>query len=193
MKKGLIVTLVSIVVILVVLVASVASSYNGFVAKDENIQNAQSDIETQLQRRADLIPNFVSTVKGYSEYEKSTYTAVTEARAAVTKSLSSGDVKEQSEASAQLDSAIDVWVNAVTEAYPELKADSQYLALQDELAGTENRIATARKDYNDAVQVYNKAVRRFPANIVASLFGFEKAEYFESDAAANNAPTVDFS
>ena len=100
---------------------------------------------------------------------------------------------EQAQASAQLDSAIDIWVNAVTEAYPELKANEQYKALQDELAGTENRIAVARKDYNDAAQVYNKSVRRFPGSIVAGIFGFEQVEYFEADESANQVPTVDFS
>ena len=100
--------------------------------------------------------------------------------------------EEQAEASAQLDGAISLWVNAVTEAYPELKANEQYRALQDELAGTENRVATARKDYNDAVKVYNAAVRRFPMNIFAGMFGFERAEFFEADDAAQSAPQVSF-
>ena len=101
--------------------------------------------------------------------------------------------ENQAEASAQLDSAIDIWVNAVTEAYPDLKADQQYIALQDKLAGTENRIAVARKDYNDAAGEYNKSIRKFPGNIIAGIFGFEKVEYFETSASANNVPQVDFS
>jgi LemA protein len=157
---------------------------------EESVQTAQSDVSIYLQRRADLIPNFVKSVQGYSDYEQSTYTAVTEARAAVSKA---GSVEEQAEASTQLDKAIDIWVNAVTEAYPELKANEQYIALQDELAGSENRIATARNDYNAVAQKYNTAIRKFPANIVAGIFGFDKADYFESDANANNVPTVDFS
>ena len=189
MKKGLI-AILAIVAVVIIIAISFASSYNGFINKEEAVKTAQSTISVQLQRRADLIPNFVETVKGYSEYEQSTFTAVTEARAKVAKASGAG---EQAEASAELDKAIDIWVNAVTEAYPELKANEQYRALQDELAGTENRIAVARKDYNDAASAYNKAVRRFPANIVAGMFGFEKVEYFEADESASQVPTVDFS
>ncbi len=189
-KKGLWITLAVVLVIVVVLIGTLSSNYNKFVGMEESVQNAQSDISVYLQRRADLIPNFVETVKAYSLHEQETYTAVTKARSAVTNADS---VEEQAEASAQLDSAIDIWVNAVTEAYPELKADSQYIALQDELAGSENRIATARNDYNETAQGYNTAIRKFPANIVAGLFGFEKADYFEADESANDVPTVDFS
>ncbi len=189
MKKGLIITLVSIGVVLLILIISVVSSYNGLVDKEESVKTAQSTISVQLQRRADLIPNFVETVKGYSEYEQSTFTAVTQARSAV---LDADDAEEQANASAQLDSAIDIWVNAITEAYPELKANTQYIALQDELAGTENRIAVARKDYNDAASEYNKYIRRFPRNIIAGIFGFEQVEYFEADESANQVPQVSF-
>lgn len=189
MKKGFI-AIIAIVVVVIVAAISIAGSYNGFVDKQEAVKTAQSTISVQLQRRADLIPNFVETVKGYSEYEQSTFTAVTEARSKV---AAASGAQDQANASAQLDSAIDIWVNAITEAYPELKADQQYIALQDELAGTENRIAVARKDYNDAASAYNKSVRRFPGNILASIFGFEQAEYFEADESANKVPTVDFS
>ena len=189
MKKKGVIILAAVIAVIAVIAISLVSSYNGFVDKEEAVKTAGSSISVQLQRRADLIPNFVNTVKGYSDYEQSTFTAVTEARAKV--SNASG-AAEQAEASAQLDSAIDVWVNAVTEAYPELKANEQYKALQDELAGTENRIAVARKDYNDAAQKYNKSVRRFPASIAAGIFGFDKVEYFEADAGVNQAPTVNF-
>ncbi len=188
-KKGLIITIAIILVAVIALIGVFSSNYNKFVEMDESVQNARSDISVYLQRRADLIPNFVETVKAYSLHEQETYTAVTEARSAVTKAST---VEEQAEASAALDSAIDIWVNAVTEAYPELKADSQYIALQDELAGSENRIATARNDYNKVAQEYNTSIRKFPANIIAGIFGFEKAEYFEADADANDVPTVDF-
>ncbi len=188
-KKGLII-LVAVIAVVAVVAIALVSSYNGFVEKEEAVKTAQSAISVQLERRADLIPNFVKTAKGYSDYEQSTYTAVTEARAKVT---AASGAEEQAAASAQLDSAIDVWVNAVTEAYPELKADRLYIDLQTELAGTENRIAVARKDYNDAANVYNKSVRRFPGNIAATIFGFEKAEYFEAPDSANDAPQVDFS
>lgn len=189
MKKGLII-IIAIIAVVAVIAISLVSSYNGFIDKQEAVKTAQSTISVQLQRRADLIPNFVNTAKGYSDYEQSTFTAVTEARSKVASASSAG---EQATASAQLDSAIDIWVNAVTEAYPELKADQLYIDLQTELAGTENRIAVARKDYNDAASVYNKSVRRFPGSIAAGIFGFEQAEYFEADEAANKAPTVDFS
>ncbi len=189
MKKGII-AIIAVIVVIAVVVFALVGSYNGFVDKEEAVKTAQSTISVQLQRRADLIPNFVNTVKGYSEYEQSTFTAVTEARSKV---AAASGAEEQANASAQLDSAIDIWVNAITEAYPELKANEQYIALQDELAGTENRIAVARKDYNDAAQVYNKSVRRFPGSLVAGIFGFEQAEYFEADDSANQVPVVDFS
>lgn len=187
-KKGLII-IIAIIAVIAVIAIWLGSSYNGFANKEETVKNAQSAISVQLQRRADLIPNFVSTVKGYSDYEQETYTAVTEARSKV---AAASGAEQQAEASAALDSAIDIWVNAITEAYPELKANEQYKALQDELAGTENRIAVARKDYNSAVEVYNKSVRRFPGNIVAGIFGFEQIEYFEADESANQVPQVSF-
>ena len=186
-NKGLIITLSVIGVIVIIFAILAISSYNGLVDQEEAVNAKQSTISVQLQRRADLIPNFVETVKGYSDYEQSTYTAVTEARSAVMKA---NGAEDQAAASAQLDSAIDVWVNAITEAYPELKASEQYKALQDELAGTENRIARARKDYNDAASEYNKSVRRFPKSIFAGMFGFEQVEYFEADEAANKVPQV---
>ena len=188
-NKGLIITLSVIGVIVIIFAILAISSYNGLVDQEEAVNAKQSTISVQLQRRADLIPNFVETVKGYSDYEQSTYTAVTEARSAVMKA---NGAEDQAAASAQLDSAIDVWVNAITEAYPELKASEQYKALQDELAGTENRIARARKDYNDAASEWNKSVRRFPKSIFAGMFGFEQVEYFEADEAANKVPQVSF-
>ena len=142
-----------------------------------------------LQRRADLIPNFVSTVKGYTKYEQETLTAVTEARSKVGKAA---NAEALAQASDELDRAISVWVNAVTEAYPDLKANSNYVALQDELAGTENRIAVARKDYNEAVQSYNAAIKKFPKNILAGMFGFEKADFFKADDNSQTVPNVEF-
>ncbi len=188
MKKSLIIV-IAIIAIIGILAAVVAGKYNGFVTAEEELKSAQSQVGVQLQRRADLIPNFVATVKGYSDYEQSTLTAVTEARAKVGKAQT---VSEQETANTELDKAISVWVNAVTEAYPDLKANTQYIALQDELAGTENRIATARKDYNTVAQKYNGKIRKFPSNIIANIFGFDKAEYFSADDNANTAPVVDF-
>ncbi len=188
MKKSTI-SLIAIIVVAVVLIGSVIGSYNGMVEKREEVESSASTISTYLQRRADLIPNFVNTVKGYSDYEKETYTAVTEARSAVQAASSVG---EQAAASQQLDSAIDIWVNAVTEAYPELKANTQYTALQDELAGSENRIATARKNYNDVVKEFNSSIKKFPKSLVAGIFGFEAYDYFEADSSAEAVPEVNF-
>ena len=188
MKKGIAI-LIAVLAVIGIIIGIISGSYNRLVNQQEEVENKQSVISVQLQRRADLIPNFVNTVKGYSDYEQKTYTAVTEARNAVAGAKTAG---EQTKAAEQLDSAISVWVNAVTEAYPELKANENYKALQDELAGSENRIATARKDYNDAAKAYNSSVRRFPKNIIAGMFGFEKAEYFEAQAGSESVPQVSF-
>ena len=188
MKKGIAI-LIAVLAVIGIIIGIISGSYNGLVNQQEEVENKQSVISVQLQRRADLIPNFVNTVKGYSDYEQKTYTAVTEARNAVAGAKTAG---EQTKAAEQLDSASSVWVNAVTEAYPELKANENYKALQDELAGSENRIATARKDYNDAAKAYNSSVRRFPKNIIAGMFGFEKVEYFEAQAGSESVPQVSF-
>ncbi|MBQ8684131.1 MAG: LemA family protein [Clostridia bacterium] len=188
MKKSWII-LIAVIAVVGILIGSFVGTYNGLVELEANVEGKQAEIQTQLQRRADLIPNFVATVKGYSDYEQSTLQAVTEARAAV---AAADTPEEQAGASAQLDSAIDIWVNAVTEAYPDLKANTQYIALQDELAGTENRIATARRDYNEAVTDYNKSIRKFPRSLLAGMFGFERAELFEADDDAQHVPEVSF-
>jgi len=177
------------IVVVVVLVISLISSYNGFVNKYEEVQTASASISTNLQRRADLIPNFVNTVKGYSDYEKETYTAVTNARNAVG---SANSVGEQAQAQEELNKAISIWVNAVTEAYPDLKANTQYQSLQDELAGTENRLLVARNDYNKVAKEYNIKIKRFPGKLLAGIFGFDEVEYFEADNGTENVPEVSF-
>lgn len=179
-NKKLIITLASVGAVLLILIISIISTNNNLIDKEEAVKTAESNISINLKRRADLIPNFVKTVENYSDYEKSAYTDIVEARTAI---KNSNDIKEQAQASAQLEGAFEVWVNAVTEDYPDLKSSEQYVALQDELAGAENRISQARKDYNEAVNAYNKAVRRFPSSIVAGMFGFEKIEYIEFDEA----------
>lgn len=189
MKKKSIIILVAVIAVVAVIAFSCIGAYNGLVEDREEVLAAQSEISVYLQRRADLIPNFVETVKGYSDYEKETYTAVTEARSAVNKA---SGVTEQAEASAQLDRAIDIWVNAVTEAYPDLKANTQYIALQDELASSENRISTARHDYNEEAREYNTEIKKFPRSIFAGIFGFDAYPYFENDADANQVPQVSF-
>ena len=188
MKKGIAI-LIAVFAVIGIIIGMIAGSYNGLVNQQEEVENKHSVISVQLQRRADLIPNFVNTVKGYSDYEQKTYTAVTEARNAVAGAKTAG---EQTKAAEQLDSAISVWVNAVTEAYPDLKANENYKALQVELEGSENRIAVARKDYSDAAKSYNSSVRRFPKNIIAGMFGFEKVEYFEAQAGSESVPQVSF-
>ena len=189
MKKKTWIVLGAVAAAIVIIVALISGIYNSLVSAQMTVEEKQAAIQVDLQRRADLIPNFVSSVKGYTEYEQSTLQAVTEARAAVGKASNAG---EQAAANEQLDSAIDIWVNAVTEAYPELKASAQFIALQDELAGTENRIAVSRKDYNAAVKTYNAAIRRFPKNVFANMFGFEAMPFFEAADGAEQVPSVSF-
>ena len=182
--------IIAVVLAVVVLIAGIfIGSYNSMVDKRENVERSYSTVETMLQRRYDLIPNLVNTVKGYTEYEQSTLTAVTEARA---KLQNAGNTSEKVEASDQLNSALNVWVNAVTEAYPDLKANEQFKALSDEISGSENRIAVARKDYNDTAKDYNSSIKKFPRSIFASIFGFDSYDYFEADAGAQNVPQVSF-
>ena len=189
MKKKTWIILGAVIAAIVIIVALIAGTYNSLVALQTTVEEKQSTIQVDLQRRADLIPNFVASVKGYTEYEQSTLQAVTEARAAVGKATNAG---EQAAANERLDSAIDIWVNAVTEAYPELKASAQFIALQAELAGTENRIGVSRKDYNAAAKEYNTAIRKFPKSLFAGLFGFEKVEFFEANEGAQQVPNVSF-
>lgn len=189
MKKKSLIIIGVVVAVIVFVVALFAGTYNGMVTLQTNVEGKQATIQTQLQRRADLIPNFVASVKGYTEYEQSTLQAVTEARAKVG---AASNATEQADANDQLNGAIDIWVNAVTEAYPELKASAQFIALQDELAGTENRIATARIDYNNAVQSYNTSIRKFPKSLLANMFGFEAMPFFEASDGAEQVPTVSF-
>ncbi len=190
MKKTLIIV-IAVVAVIGIIIASFVGTYNGLVEDREEVEASWSDVSVYLQRRADLIPNLVNTVKGYTEYEQSTLTAVTEARNAF-QNASTGSTNEQVEASARLQSALDIWVNAVTEAYPELKANEQFKALTDELSGTENRIATARRDYNEDAREYNTDIKKFPKSIIAGMFGFEAYDYFEATDGAENAPQVSF-
>ncbi|REB04744.1 LemA family protein [Sporosarcina sp. BI001-red] len=177
-----------IVGIIIVLALILVPSYNKFVTSDENVDQAYSQIETQLQRRVDLIPNLVHTVKGFAKQEKDVIGQVTEARS---KLAGANGPQEQAAADTELSGALSRLL-VVVENYPELKSNENFKQLSDELAGTENRLAVARKDYNDEVASYNKQVKRFPGKLVASVFGFDEKEYFKSDAGAEKAPEVDF-
>ena len=187
MKKGLIITIV-IVVLAVILIGSCVGGYNSLVASRENIDGQLANIDTQLQRRNDLIPNLVNTVKGYTNHESEVLTQVSDARA---KLAGAATTAEKSAADGELSSALSRLL-MVVENYPDLKADTQFTALNDELSGTENRIATARRDYNEAAKAYNTEIRTFPKVIFAKLFGFDKADYFEAQEGAENAPQVNF-
>ena len=173
------------------------STYNNMVTKEEAVKTAWSNVETQYQRRADLIPNLVSTVKGYAAHAQSTLQAVVDARAKATsitlspEDLSSEKIAEYQKAQSAVTSALGRLI-AVSENYPDLKANQNFLELQAQLEGTENRITVARKEFNDATQAYNVQVRKFPANLVAMIFGFDQKPYFEADAAAATAPKVEF-
>ena len=186
-KKGLIAVAVVIVVVLILVGAGIGS-YNELVEDHEEVAAEQANIETYLQRRADLIPNLVSTVKGYAAHEEEVFTALADARAAL---AGANTVEEMNQANDQLDSALSRLL-VVVENYPELKADQQFINLQDELAGSENRIAQARNEYNEEVREYNAEIRKFPTSIFAKMFGFESAVYFEATEASQTVPTVDF-
>ena len=190
-------TLAVVVGILAILLIAGCSSYNGFVNAEENVERVWSDVETQYQRRADLIPNLVNTVKGAAEFERGTLTEVTEARARATSiNIDADDLTEENlaqfqAAQAQVSQGLGRLL-ATAEAYPQLQSNQQFQALQDELAGTENRIATARSRFNEAATGYNIKVRRFPGALFASVFGFDQKPQFQAEAGAQNAPTVEF-
>ncbi|MBV2247194.1 MAG: LemA family protein [Lentimicrobium sp.] len=196
MKKSLIVILV-IVGIVLLLVLSLSGRYNKLVTQEETVTAAWSQVENVYQRRADLIPNLVNTVKGYADFEKGTLTAVIEARAKATSTtidpgnLSEASLEQFQQAQQGLGSALSRLM-VVIERYPDLKANQNFLDLQAQLEGTENRIAVERRAFNETAQAYNTTIRRFPDNIIAGLFGFDKKAYFKSDTGAENAPEVNF-
>lgn len=191
MKKWIWIGAVAVVVIFFY------ASYNRFVNREEGVKTAWSNVETQYQRRSDLIPNLVNTVKGYAAHETQTLEAVTEARTRATSiNLSADDLTpekmaEFQQAQGEVRSALGRLI-AISESYPDLKANQNFLELQSQLEGTENRIAVARKDFNQTAQQYNMAVRRFPGNLVAKLFGFEQKPYFQAAEGAETAPQVQF-
>lgn len=196
LSKGLIAIIV-IVVIGFIGFFWVKSGYNGMVGKEEGVSSQWAQVQNAYQRRADLVPNLVATVKGYATHEQETLQAVVDARAKATQmnvnadQLTEENIKKYQEAQGQLGSALGRLL-MVQENYPDLKANTNFLALQDELTGTENRISTERNKFNEKVKDYNTFIRMFPRNILSGIFGFEKKGYFEADAAAQSAPKVEF-
>ena len=175
---------------------SAMGSYNGFVSLDEDVDGQWANVETQYQRRFDLIPNLVATVKGVAEFEQETLTAVTEARASAFNAMQAvgegtGSIADFQQSNLVLGRAMNGLLG-YSERYPELKANQNFSDLQAQLEGTENRIAVARKDFNASVKAYNGKVRRFPGSLWAGMFGFDQRDYFESVAGSEAAPTVDF-
>ncbi len=191
----------STIIILIAVVAMIcgwgAGAYNGLVTAEENVNNQWSNVETQYQRRADLIPNLVNTVKGYATHERETLEGVMEARSKATQitidpsNLTAEKLQEYQQAQGAVASALGRLI-AVSEQYPDLKANQNFLELQAQLEGTENRINVARKNFNDAAQEFNTSIRRFPKSIVAGIFGFERRAYFEAADGADKAPEVQF-
>lgn len=187
MKKGLKIGLI-VGIIVVLIVIFLGSTYNGLVSKNEEVENKYADISVQLERRADLIPNLVNTVKGYTTHEQEIVDSITKARENL---VNADSVEEQANANEELTTALNN-LFVIVENYPDLKSNTNFIQLQDELAGTENRIAVARKDYNEVVREYNKTVKSFPKNILAGMFGFDKKDYFEAKESANEVPNVSF-
>lgn len=204
MKKSSIILIV-VVILVAFLGFQGCSSYNGLVTAEEELNNTWANVESQYQRRMDLIPNLVNTVKGYASHESETLEALTKARAGLQDAYngaqgsdaeqangSEESMKQFQAAQRQLQSALSVYVNAVHEAYPDLKANENFRDLMTQLEGTENRIATERMRYNKVVKEYNLKVRRFPASIFASMFGFDTKAGFEAEEGAASAPKVEF-
>jgi LemA protein len=183
-NKGLFITLG----IILLLVFGYIYYYNSFINLEEEINGRWAEIENNLQRRADLIPNLVATVKGYASHEEEIFTEIAQARSRL---LGAQGVADTVQASAAMESALGRLL-AIVEAYPQLKADRSFLGLQDELAGTENRLSVARLRYNEAVKAYNARIRRLPARIVAGMMGLEAKEYFQIEEAARELPKVEF-
>jgi len=196
MKKGYIV-LIAVVVFILIIFSWVKGIYNNMVTQDEAVTAQWHQVETQYQRRMDLIPNLVNTVQGYANFEKSTLTDVINARANATKvtidpsHLDAASLQQFQQAQSQVSSSLSRLLVSV-EKYPDLKADQNFLSLQAQLEGTENRIATERRRFNEVAQGFNTYIRRFPQNIFAGMFGMQSRAYFESDEAASKAPVVNF-
>ncbi|ABC76520.1 LemA family protein [Syntrophus aciditrophicus] len=187
-RKNILIVAAVALIVLASLYSFFRGQYNTFVTLDETVKSSWAQVENQLQRRYDLIPNLVETVKGYARQEKDVLIEVTNARARVG---GAGTVPEKIQANTDLSGALSRLL-VVVEQYPDLKSNQNFLRLQDELAGTENRIAVERRRYNEEVRRYNVAIRRFPNNLIAAIFGFQPASFYEVPAAAKAAPKVKF-
>lgn len=191
------ISLITIIGIIVISIIWMISKYNGLVKKDEACTQQWSKVESQYQRRLDLIPNLVNTVKGYAEHEQETFTQVIEARNQASQikidpnNMSQEAMDKFQQSQQTLKSSLDRLM-VVVERYPDLKANQNFLELQSQLEGTENRIAVKRQRFADVVNAYNSTIRRFPTNLIAGMFSFERKAYFESEAGAENAPKVEF-
>lgn len=198
--KKFISKLICTAVALLAVSALSSCNYNSLVEKEQDVDQAWAQVENQYQRRADLIPNLVNTVKGYSEHESETFVKVTQARSGLQEAYQAAEavenpqqnIQKYQEAQSNLKGALDIYVNAVREAYPDLKANENFLGLQAQLEGTENRISTERERYTQAVKTYNTAISKFPTVIYAGWFGFKEKEQFKAEAGANKAPKVEF-
>lgn len=186
MKKSYI--LIIAIVVIILLIGGFIGSYNSLVTLKENVDSEYSNISVQLERRADLIPNLVNTVKGYVKHEDAAIEKVTTARENL---LKAKDIDDKADANEELSSAIDA-LFVIVENYPDLKASTNFVNLHDELAGTENRISTARRDYNEAAKEYNTKIKKIPTNIIASIFNFDDVEYFEVSKGKEEVPDVEF-
>ena len=198
-KKGCLIAIGVVVILIIIMISSIIGTYNNMVKLDEGVKEKWSQVENVYQRRYDLIPNLVNTVKGYAAHEKETFTAVTEARA---KAGGTFNISEQvlndpamfqkfQQAQSSLGGALQRLM-VVMEKYPDLKANQNFLALQDQLEGTENRIAVERKRFNEAARYYNTYIKMFPKVILANMFGFDEKQYFKSTEGAEEAPKVEF-
>ena len=191
MSKSMKTTLIIVGILILIIVipfSYLKGTYNSLVTMDESVKGAWAQVENQLQRRYDLIPNYVETVKGYAKHEKDVFIKVTEARSKV---AGAKNISEKIETNNQLSSAL-ARLLVIVERYPDLKANTNFIRLQDELAGTENRIAVERRRFNEAVKAFNIKIRSFPTNMIAGMFGFEKATFFEVPKERQEAPKVKF-
>lgn len=190
MKKSswIVISVGVIAIIAIIFISVVTNKYNTFIELKENVKTQESAIDVALERRADLIPNLVNTVKGYMAHEEKVINSITKARENL---LNANDIESKTSANNELTKAIDTLM-VIVENYPDLKANTNFINLQDELAGTENRIAVARNDYNNATKEYNTEIKKFPNNIIASAFNFDDIDYFEIEEGKQSTPEVNF-